>query len=188
MGDSELSRCLMELGAGVEACLERKLITPGLVLLYSAIDITSWLGSDEPNAPVRERFVAWVEQYLLRGKALKCTALELYSARCGLVHTLTAESTLVVEGKARRIVYAWGSAKSEDLQRLIEMMKRGGDDVAVQFEELYEAWKLGVLAFTKDLQTQPGKARIVYERARKLFANVAVEEYQSLLDRNDVRP
>jgi hypothetical protein len=128
---------MTQLGTGIGVCFDKKLITSALVLLYSAIDITSWLASDKPNATVRECFVTWVEKYLLASKPLKCTALELYSARFGLVHTLTPDSQLVEQGKARLIAYAWGTAKSNDLSKLIDMTKLSDKAVAVQVEELW---------------------------------------------------
>ena len=123
MADIKFQENLVQLGAGIETCLEKKLTTSALVLLYSAIDITSWLAADDLNASVRAYFTTWVEKYLLSAIPLGITALELYAARCGLIHTFTPDSRLVEQGKARRIVYAWGTAKSTDLQELIDKTK-----------------------------------------------------------------
>jgi hypothetical protein len=176
---------MLQLDAAIEACLEKKLVTPALVLLYSAIDIGSWLASEDPNASVRDYFTAWVENYLLPSKPLNCTALELYSARCGLVHTFTPDSRLVEQGKARRIVYAWGTAKSADLQKLIDMKGWSDKLVAVHVEELYAAWRLGVLSFAKELENKPPKAAAVNERTKKFFSNLAAKPFESLLDTTD---
>jgi hypothetical protein len=100
-----LYKNLMLLGEGIETCLERKRIAPALILLYSAIDTSGWLDSAESHA-TRESFLQWVDRYLLNAKPLTCTALELYAARCGLLHTFTPDSRLSSEGKARRICYA----------------------------------------------------------------------------------
>ena len=154
------------------------------MLLYSAIDIASWLASDNASASVRNYFIAWVDGYMLPCKPLRCTALELYSARCGLVHTLTPDSRLVEQG-ARRIAYAWGTGKSSDLQRLIEMTSWSSKLVAVHVEELYEAWRFGLLAFTNELQENPHKAAAVYEQANKFFANLAAEPFEELLGNDE---
>src|SRR4051812_2144145 len=109
MSAQALAQNMMTLGAGIEACLEKKLQLPTLVLLYTAIDVAAWLSNDDPTARVGKRFMAWVDQYLLKAKPLPCTSADLYAARCGVVHTLTADSDLSDQGKARRICYAWGS-------------------------------------------------------------------------------
>ena len=185
VSETKLYDNMMQLGAGVEACLEKRLIASGLVLLYSAIDIASWVASDNPNASVRDYFTAWVDGYMLPGKPLRCTALELYSARCGLVHTLTPDSRLTQRG-VRRIAYAWGIGTSSDLHKLIAMSGSSDKFVAVHVEELYEAWRFGLLAFTTELQKDPQKAAAVYERANKFFANLATEPFEDLLD-NDAQ-
>jgi hypothetical protein len=185
VSETKLYGNMMQLGAGIETCLEKRLVTPALILLYSAIDIASWLASDNPNASVRDYFTGWVQDYVLSGKPLGCDALELYSARCGLVHTLTPDSRLVEQAGVRRIAYAWGTAKSSDLQSLIDRTGWSDRLVAVHVEELYEAWRLGLLAFTEALQENSQKATAVYERANKFFDNLAAEPFEALLGKDD---
>ena len=128
---------LMLLGSGVEACLRDNLSAPALILLYSGIDTTGWLDSDQRYA-TRSSFINWVDKYLLRAKPLACTALDLYAARCGLVHIFTPDSQLSAQRHARRICYAWGSAQMEDLQRTIDISNKGAEYVAVHVNDLYE--------------------------------------------------
>jgi hypothetical protein len=78
-----------------------------LILLYSGVDIAGWMASDNPTTTVRESFTAWVDKYLRPEVALGCTTLELYGARCAVVHTLTTESKLYEAGQVRKVVYAW---------------------------------------------------------------------------------
>ena len=180
MSDPKLLENLMQLGAGVQACLDKRLSMPALILLYSAIDITSWLASGYTSSTVRERFTSWVDQYLLSAKRLGCTSLELYSARCGIVHTFTPDSQLAnIEG-IRRVAYAWGSAKSVDLQTLIEKTNWTDRLVAVHVEELFEGWRLGALAFVNELQENPKRAEMVKLKARKFFDHLAADSIESL--------
>jgi hypothetical protein len=174
----------MQLGEGIQACLDKKLYPPALILIYSAIDITSWLASDNPKASVRKRFTTWVNKYLLYAKPLGCTAIELYSARCGIIHTYTAFSKLVEKGKARIITYAWGTAKSSDFQKLIDMTSWTDKAVVLHVEELYEAWRLGLLAFVDELKDDRIKAQAVYERSSNFFDNLAADKFDSLLKKS----
>lgn len=181
MSETKLYENMMQIGAGIEACLKKGLVIPALVLLYSAIDITSWLASDDPNGSVRDYFTRWVQNYMLPSSLLECSALEIYSARCGLVHTLTPDSRLSEQGGIRRIAYAWGTVKSSDLQSLIDRTGWADRLVSVKVEEMYEAWRLGLLAFTEELKQDPQKAVSVYERADKFFEQLSGETLNAIL-------
>ncbi|MFC1619192.1 hypothetical protein ACFL45_04525 [Candidatus Neomarinimicrobiota bacterium] len=172
MSEAKLIENMRQLGEGIQACLDKKLYTSALILIYSAIDITGWLASTNPKAKVRKRFTNWVDSYLLSAKELGCTSLELYSARCGLVHTFTPDSKIVESEKVRRIAYAWGEKKSSDLQKLIE--KTGWSDrlVAVRVEDLYEAWRLGLVMFIHELKDNQKRAEVVYTRASKFYDQI----------------
>ena len=100
-----------------QLCIDQKLLMPSLILIYTLIDTLAWASSDK-KAGVRSRFEAWVTTWL--GSSLHCTATELYAARCGILHTLTSKADLTAGGKVREIAYAWGTAKSEDLQATID--------------------------------------------------------------------
>jgi hypothetical protein len=114
---SEQAMCsnLKILGEGFEACAQKRLQLPALIVLYSAIDITAWLANDDTSAGVGKRYMAWVDQYLLKAKPMSCTSADLYAARCGVLHTLTAESDMNAKGKARQIAYAWGNKNADEL-------------------------------------------------------------------------
>ena len=88
----------------IELCVAARLGTPSLILLYSAIDIAGWLNSE--HRKVQDRFTEWVDKYLLPNSSLKCTALDLYGARCGLVHSYSSDSDLSRSGKVTPIGYA----------------------------------------------------------------------------------
>src|SRR5437764_14091045 len=92
---------LRDLIRAVRLCLAQHLPLPALMLLYAGIDTAGWLAADDPKAPVGQRFTEWVDRYLLPRTTLKVTALELYAARCAVLHTMTARSDLSDAGKAR---------------------------------------------------------------------------------------
>lgn len=62
-----------------------------LILTFSGIDQMAWLTltTDESNG---SDFTAWVKKNINPEASLGCTADDLWAARCGLVHTATAES------------------------------------------------------------------------------------------------
>ena len=184
MSEEKLYENLMSLSRGVEACLGDSLIGPGLILIYSAIDTVGWLDSGQPFA-TRTSFIDWTERYLLTAKRLSCTAMDLYAARCGLLHTFTPNSQLSSDQKARRICYAHGNARVEDLQRTIDLASKGNEYVAVKVEELFAAWCDGVLAFTTELESDVERNERVVTKARNFFSQMGTESVTELLDAID---
>ena len=164
---------------GLDACLQDKLIAPALILLYSSIDIAGYLNSN--SISTKERFVLWCNDYLLKAKPLACTSLELYGARCGVIHAMSPDSDLSSAGKVRRIVYSWGDSDVDNLQEIIEMA-RMPDYVAMKVEEIVEAFRLGESLFIEELKIDQEKAGLAQQRARKIFTDVSVERTQKLLD------
>jgi hypothetical protein len=81
--------------------------TPTILLLYATIDIFASLGrpiDQEDTDP--DIFKDWVDKYmLLPDSGLPCNAKDIYAARCGFLHTLTAESRLSRLRYARMVNY-----------------------------------------------------------------------------------
>jgi hypothetical protein len=107
---------------------------PALSLIYSIIDAAGWLNSEQVYG-TRKTYIDWVEQYLFPSIVLPCTALELYAARCGVVHSLAAESQLGNDGKARQVLYCWRPAPIELLESLAKVRPEPivpvyGDDIS----------------------------------------------------------
>ncbi len=111
MNRTEFDGFLPVLGAlsehwrAVEYCLEKRWLLPTLTLTYSMIDAMSWLAAPASPQSVQDRFVAWVEKWLLVRGEFDVSALDLYAARCAIVHTMTSDSNLSGKGKAKRVLY-----------------------------------------------------------------------------------
>jgi len=182
MSESKFYKNMMLLGRGIDACIEKKLHGPALILIYSAIDIIGWLDSGEQYASPTS-FVNWVDAYLLKAKPIQCTALELYAARCGLLHTFTPDSKLSSKEPVRRIAYGWGDASIQKLQRTIDLTNKSGEYVAVDINDLYKGWRLGVLHLAEELEKNPDKRSRVYTKARKFFSELSMDYVNRVLAR-----
>jgi hypothetical protein len=123
----------------------------------------------------------WVDDYLLKAKPLECTPLDLYAARCGLLHTFSPDSRLSSQGKARRICYAWGTGRAQDLQRTIDLTNKSTEYVAVHVNDLYEGWRLGLLAYTEELKNDSVRRSRVYEKAGKFFSELDLGTVSNIL-------
>lgn len=86
----------------IKFCLENKRMAAGAQLLMSAIDIAS--GLERPREKLdtdREDFISWADRYLtLSGPEYTLRGVDLYAARCGLLHCYTAQAKLIRQGKA----------------------------------------------------------------------------------------
>ena len=171
---------LAQIAEAIFLCIERKLVTPSLILIFSAIDITSWLDDEDPKESVKTRFTRWVDRYLLPAKPLQCTAIELYAARCGLVHTLTPESNLTKQENVRQIIYAWGTSKADKLQEMITLGQIS-KYVSLHIEELLKAYLLGLATFLEEVSNNPSKAAKVYAKSDKFFGTLTEEHADALL-------
>lgn len=77
-----------------------------LVLAYTTMERMAWLhrAPGHPEA-MRSDFMAWAEVDLLPGSGLSCSALELYAARCEILHG--GPPRMVREGVAARLAHTW---------------------------------------------------------------------------------
>src|SRR6516225_10024477 len=150
MDAEKLHKMISSLEQGIDACRQKKLQIPPLILLYSAIEIAGSLDNENPAAGSREIFVSWVNKYLLPVRMLHCNAADLYGARCGLVHTALPSSDLSKQGKARQVGYAWDDASADAMQNLVQQIGRTNELVFVPFDELYDGWRKGVARFLQE--------------------------------------
>ena len=152
----------------IEICLKNHFRMPALILIYSGIDIFASLGRPaDKDKTTRKDYIRWCDNYLIPQGKVSCSALDLYAARCGVVHTYSMESSLSEEGKANEIVYAWGNRKPEDLQEVID--KVGFTQRVVHIETFAQAFREGASKFLAELDGDSEKADLVVSRAGKLF-------------------
>jgi hypothetical protein len=165
----------------IHLCLDNKLILPALMLIYTAIDIVGGLERKKGEG-TKASFIRFVDGYLLITKQLECTALELYAARCGILHAAAAESDLYKKGDVRLVIYAWGTAKVEDIKKAGEKIERH-DTVAVHISDLIDAFKIGLAHYLEDVYKDPIRVNVVETNAAKVFShmpNTIVEEFLKL--------
>lgn len=141
-----------------------------VLLLYAGIDIMASMDGPREQEDVRRQdFIAWVDRYLLPGSSLDCTALELYGARCGLLHSYSSQSALSRSGQVREILHARGPRQAIDLATMAGDPSRY---VVLFIQELRKAFRTGVEAFDRALATEPEKLRMVGERIERNWIRV----------------
>ena len=81
--------------AGIKACERAKCVVSALTLIYGAIDALAALTREsQETRATRKEFLAWVDSYLLPELNNGLEAIDIYGARCGVVHTYAPTSDL----------------------------------------------------------------------------------------------
>lgn len=156
-----------------------KIKTPALILLYSGMDIAGWMVTYGQKKSVQDSFTGWVENYISPAKTLGCTSLELFGARCGVVHTFTPESTLYQKGKVRKVVYAWLPSRVETLREATDLGHLSQQYVAIQGDDLVQTYKQGIRGFLGDLSQLPTERLVAM--ASRVFNLISAEETMAML-------
>jgi hypothetical protein len=175
-------RHVFELVESIQDCLDKQRILPCLMLLYVGIDVIASL--DTGGRASRKGFIKWVATYLLKDAALECNAIDLYAARCGVVHTLTAQSDLSRSGKARVIAYAWGNADAQMLRSATALMKRN-DVVHVHVTELVVAFRNGIATYLDDIGSDSMRQQVFEKAVGEWYTHLAAEPFSQLLALHD---
>ncbi|MDA7417463.1 hypothetical protein PGB34_13920 [Xenophilus arseniciresistens] len=148
---------------------DRKSYRATLILVYSGIDAMSHLTMpDGKNKVTRADFVAWAEKYLQfrdadKNPTLTLPGIELYAARCALVHTYSSEAELHKEGKVKRQI-GYGDeflpeiAEKADIEHLVIVSIRG----------LVDAFARGIAATLQDIKGDEPRRRLFAERLDKM--------------------
>lgn len=148
---------------------ERKSYRAALILVYCGIDAMAYLtmptGKDKVT---RADFVAWAEMYLQfrdanKNPTLALPGIELYAARCALVHTYSSEADLHKEGKAKRQI-GYGDeflpevAEKADVEHFVMLSIRG----------LVDAFARGVAATLQDIKGDEPRRKVFAERLNRM--------------------
>ena len=176
------SRNVDEMLKAFRLCRLHHLYIPALLLAYAGIDILASLDPPEEDAKTRERFIAWIEKYFLPNSELTVNAIDLYAARCAVVHTFGPESDLANKGEARRFVYAFGDSTAEDIQQAIQKVGMPNADIAVHIHTIFDAFERSVWVFRKAVLTDPNLRARVERNSRRFFSGVSYGHGFNILD------
>lgn len=162
-----------EIVLALELCKNRNLILPALIILYTAIDSVAYLYSENPS--VEKRFTNWVDKFMLKSEKFSFTSIDLYSARCGILHTLTSTSSLVLERKAKKGIYSFGKTNEDDLKKVIkpELFK---ECFFVKLNDLVELFYKGFLEFYESIFEDTKLKENVIIKCEKYYNHTTVDK------------
>ena len=122
----------------IALCRERRLGDPCLVLTFTALDALAWTIYGGALAGSKSRFLKLCEEYVFPMSNLGCTAIDLYAARCSMLHSLGWQSSLSENGAARAAHYSFGGDSHHVTQAALDRMAPG-KFVGIQADDLISA-------------------------------------------------
>ena len=158
-----------EVFLAVERCLASDLITPALILIFTAIDSVGWLASSDPVPPVAKRFEAFVDKWMLKNYPLPSTAKELYLARCGLLHNLIPSSGPFDKTGVRELVLLSGSKRQATAEIKLKVDGQSEGFVAVHVGEILVSFRNGFGAFKDSLEINPEQKKLFDQRVGRHY-------------------
>jgi len=158
----------------IDLCINNNLHVPALILIYTGIDIASSIDpSSDTHVVTRDNFIKWCKTYLLADQKLECSAIDLYAARCALIHSSTPYSNLSEKGNAKLILYTCGNKKADDLNNLIKTCDLSISARTVHIETFAKIFKIALVTFIEEVSKSPEKVRIINKKSKKVFANIS---------------
>jgi hypothetical protein len=169
---------IKQLSDSIEDCLSKGRVLSCLVLLYSAIDIFASLERNRSES-TKDAFVRWVDTYMLPNSALQFSAIDLYAARCGIVHAFSAESDLSRDGRAKKLVYAWGTATADSLRKAGKAL--GRTEIGVHVRDLVYGFNHALIKYIDDVADSPAEHEPFFHSVAKWLVGVDSSAFDVLV-------
>jgi len=156
----------------VEYCIQKGNSISASILMYSMIDSFSWLCNINEKKQVSERFMSWVDDWLIPTGYPKCSSTDLYGARCGLIHRLTGESNFYESGKAKLIVYTYGNENPEYITSFRSEFPEHADFYSLHLEKFMEAIEIAMNnCFDHCMKNEELKMKLI-DKMEKIFVDI----------------
>lgn len=140
-----------------------------LIIMYTTIDMFSyiWAGGDDKQAG--PRFRKFVDKYLIKHLS-DVNSSDLWGARCAILHTATPDSTATQTGHARRLLYCWGAGGIETIREVIKRAPKPEAHTGVELEALEHALSEGLIEFEENLRQDPHLLSSCEPRLSKIYS------------------
>lgn len=171
MNIEELATQMIEFSKSIAKSRDAKDEMGALVLFYAYCDgIASLLRLKEEKRTNAKYFMRFLREYVLAGTDLQPNEDDLWSARCGMLHTFSPYSDMT-EGptpRARKVVYVGSSSQAKHCEDVMAWAKNK-DHVFVDPYDLFNAFVDGVVRFVKAVRDDEDLADRVLFHADRFF-------------------
>lgn len=91
---------------GINVALDNECYASAVILILSAVDAMAYLAMPESQQDVtKSDFVRWAEEYVRFPGRNQLSGLDLYGARCAMLHSFGTQSKMSREGQCRVILW-----------------------------------------------------------------------------------
>jgi len=150
----------------IRSCLDASFAEAALALLYSGIDTLAFLRAPAGAKEVKGHdFTEWCDRYMVPFLHSAVTGIDLYGARCGVLHTSSAASGLGRDGRAREVWYRFKGRVGVNL-----LTNTPQPSLVLDIEVLVDAFGRGSQQFVADLEGDPAQRTIAQERVGQFFS------------------
>lgn len=156
----------------IRVCLDSNLPEAAITLIYAGIDTIGLLNAPEGHLDAtRESFLNWSETYLIpllhTIDGDRVTGIDLYAARCGILHISSPISKLARENNAREI---WYQFRAETGGHPFAVPNRRELPLLIELEDLEHAFRQACKTFLSDLKCEQARFERAIERVKQLLA------------------
>lgn len=145
-----------------------------LIVIYSAMDTMGLL--DAPPTVISATgasFQNWVKKYFLpQDGSFEFDEQDLWGARCGVLHTYTAESDKSRAGKLREVQYIAGDKESDAMKNFFAAVRAidgGNKHVGANIDDMFAAFGKALMQASQDLANNCASNPAYAERLRKVL-------------------
>jgi hypothetical protein len=146
-----------------------RLSSSSLMLIYTTIDILGSVSIEKQKSTNRECFFHFVNEYMGENLPEGVYDIDLWGARCGLLHAYSPESDHSRAQKAKQLIYACGAASKEELQYRIAQQPNSDEYVAVHVDDLINALRDGCVKLIKGTKDDPLLRKRAEERVLTFY-------------------
>lgn len=157
---------------GISVAFDNKCYGSAVVLIYAGIDAMAFLSMPDNQEDVtRNDFVNWVDANLEFNSENQVSGLELYGARCGMVHNYGVFSKLSREEKVRVIGYV-----DESQDDIIIDQTGESSLVLISIRGFSYAFSKAIEKFVESVWNDEERMKTINERLRKLVQSIDLPE------------
>lgn len=161
---------------GIRVALENECWRAAALLTLSGIDTMAYLNMPQGQEDVtRQDFTQWADKYIQFPCKEQLTGLDLYGARCAMLHHYGTASKLSRDGKCREVGYMYKSKPDVRFNPQVST-----EMVLVCVEGLAEAFFKGVDRFLIDVFADKSKAPVAEERFTRLCHKLPAKDNPEL--------
>jgi len=158
----------------IEVTFKSNCLRAAVILIYAGMDAMALLNMPPEKEEVqREDFIQWVDHYIKFPCEEQLTSVDLYGARCSMLHAYGIVSRLSRVGKCRMIGYM-----DKSIPEICYNPKVSTELVLVSITALKTAFIKGIDRFLIDVFSDKEKSKIVEERLKTFVHELPVQDQE----------